>query len=289
MHSVDIKDKIKTLGMELPSFESFLHIGDLTALRQDRTGKFYRSNYERGLLLYSLIATQRPKIIVEFGTGRGFGALCMARALVDHGIDGGIYTIDLRQYDEKQPWIINDGDEPRLDQLAWSDVWPKHFPASWLERIHCLNGLSGDVMRRWRETKLPAIDFGFIDGGHSYSVVKHDFYSILQTASPNFQVLFDDYAEKPGFGVCEFINDEVTPAFHTELIWTDRRWYGAEREHNTSVDYGMVLLTSSKATFPLQQSFPHQRVNTYLFLSRTKIRLKKPLARIRNFISSFSR
>ena len=282
MRTIDIKDKIAILGVEIPSFDSFLQIGDLTALRQDSNGEFYRSNYERGLLLYSLVAKQRPRVILEFGTGRGYGAVCMARALAENGIDGSVYTIDQRRYNEKQFWVLDDGNGPRLESLAWSDVWPNHFPASWLERIHCLNGLSVDVMRRWKVAGLPEIEFTYIDGGHDYATVKHDFYSMLRVAAPSFQVLFDDYAQKPGFGVCRLIDAEIAPAFQTELIWSDRRWYGAEREHHKTADYGMVIIESSRVNAPLHRSYPRAKVGAYLSLYRARLRLKRPLVKARD-------
>ena len=194
----------------------------------------------------------------------------MARALVENGIEGKIHTIDQRGYDEKQSWVIDDGNGPRIESLAWSDVWPKHFSASWLECIHCLNGLAVDVMQRLKAARLPTVDFGFIDGGHSYS------------AAPSFQIVFEDYAQKPGFGVCRLIDEEVAPTFQTELIWSDRRWYGAEREHDKAVDSGMVHIESSQVNTPLHRSFPRAKVGAYLTLYRAKLRLKRPLAKVRD-------
>ena len=90
MRSLYIKDKISELGVTLPSAESFWGTGDLTALRHNNDVGFYRSNYERGLLVYALVAAHRPKVVLEFGTGRGYGSLCMARAFVEHDIEGTI-------------------------------------------------------------------------------------------------------------------------------------------------------------------------------------------------------
>lgn len=41
----------------------------------------------------------------------------------------------------------------------------------------------------------------FIDGGHGYETVRHNFYSTLEVATDRFGILFDDYAPVPGFGI----------------------------------------------------------------------------------------
>ena len=66
MRKVEVKDKVAELGAELPPVETFWKVGDLTALRRDDRGHYYRSNYERG-----------PRLVLEFGTGRGYPGLRM--------------------------------------------------------------------------------------------------------------------------------------------------------------------------------------------------------------------
>ena len=221
MRTISLQQKVLESEPSLPPKELFWRIGDLTALRQDSAGRFYRSNYERGLLLYSLVARYRPRTILEFGTGRGYGSICMAWSLVEHGIDGRVYTIDRIASDEKQSWWIDSGSGPRAEMLSLAEVWPSHFDRPWLDRITCLNGDSTQVMAAWTKKRLPRVDLAFIDGGHRYQVVKHDFYSVLSVASPRFQVLFDDYVEKESFGVHKFVDDEVAPLFELEALLAD--------------------------------------------------------------------
>ena len=106
MNVREVTDFVNSLVSDLPSIERFWRLGDLTALRQDRSGRFYRSNYERGILLYALTAKHRPQTVLEFGTGRGYGCLCMAWAMEDHGISGRIYTIDMVPQDEEFRWRL---------------------------------------------------------------------------------------------------------------------------------------------------------------------------------------
>ncbi len=90
-----VKEFVETLEVEIPPVESFWKLGDATALRQRADGSFFRANYERGILLYALVAKQRPTCVLEFGTGRGYGCLCMAWAMCDYGIRGLINRVYL--------------------------------------------------------------------------------------------------------------------------------------------------------------------------------------------------
>jgi hypothetical protein len=253
MRTIDVKDKVAELGVVLPPMDEFWRLGDLTALRQDEHGRFYRANYERGILLYALVAKYKPQSVLEFGTGRGYGCLCMAWTMVDHNIPGFIYTIDMTPPDEQFEWAIDWGSGPRVERLARNQVWPKAAPRTWLERIHVLTGFSGEVMRRWHG---PPIELAFIDGGHSYDVVRHDFYSVLEVAAEHFGILFDDYAPIPGYGVQRLVDEEVAPYFEAELIYTDRRWPGGERAALQEPEYGMVWIHSERPRQPLDLYAP---------------------------------
>ena len=246
MRKVDVKEKVSELVPELPPTEEFWELGDLTALRNGKDGRFYRSNYERGLLLYALVTKFRPKVVLEFGTGRGYGALCMARAMAENSIDGDIYTINLRRFDERLEWAIDEGDGPRVDNLSLKDVWAKHMPLDWTSRIHHMCGSSTEIMGRWKRSGLPSPDLAFIDGGHDYLTVKHDFYSMLDVAAPAHRILFDDYALRLDFGVCKLIDQYVDHIYQTELVFTDRRWIGGEFEHVKDPSTGMIFIDSER-------------------------------------------
>jgi len=252
MRGTDIKEFVEKLGTKLPPIENFWKLGDLTALRLNENGHFYQANYERGILLYALVAKYRPQAVLEFGTGRGYGCLCMAWAMEEHNISGRIFTIDMVPQDEVFAWPIDWRNGPRVERLARNQVWLHAAPAAWLKRIEILTGHTGNVMGRWSG---PGIDFAFIDGGHAYDTVRHDFYSVLEVAADPFGVLFDDYAQQPGFGIQRFIDEEVAPHFKAELIYTDRRWPGAERAELKDPEYGMVWVHSDSLSKPLGEIY----------------------------------
>ncbi len=258
-----LQEKLTEVQQRVPPFESFCCVGDLTALRQDSNGRYYRSNYQRGSLLYSLVASCRPRVVLEFGTGRGYGALCMARALVDNAIDGHIFTIDVNGYGEKQLWWLDSGDGPRTTELSLKQVWETQIDPEWVQRITCLTGTSVSVMETWEKLALPPVDFAFVDGGHRYEAVRHDFFSFLDVAAPQFQALFDDYADRPGYGVQRLIDEELEPVFEAELILSD------DGAGMSSVSLAgpvgrMVLIDSRNVKVPWRQVFTLELVQRTL-------------------------
>ena len=75
MNEVDFEEFIGKLGIKIPSEKEFQELGDVTALFRDKNENFVRLNYERGMLLYALIAKYKPKNILEFGTASGYATL----------------------------------------------------------------------------------------------------------------------------------------------------------------------------------------------------------------------
>lgn len=267
MNNQNITEFVESTGLTIPPVEQFWKLGDLTGLRQDKSGRFYRANYERGILLYVLVATHKPKTVLEFGTGRGYGAICMAWAMEDFGIPGKIFTIDMLPEEEEFEWAVDWGEGPTVEHLSRSQVWPQAAPGTWLDRIEPLTGRTSNVMKRWNG---PKIEMGFIDGGHDFDSVRHDFYTLLDVSADRFGVLFDDYAPRPGFGVQQLIDDEVAPHFETNLIYTDRRWDGGERRQLEDPDYGMIWIDSATLQSSLTDAYPVDERNRAISSYRQK-------------------
>ena len=101
MKEIDANSFIKSLEVDIPSYDQFSELGDLTSLHVDTQGQFHRLNYERGMILYAIIAKYKPKAVLEFGTGRGYGCLCMAWAMHNFDILGKIFTIDSQPQNKK--------------------------------------------------------------------------------------------------------------------------------------------------------------------------------------------
>ncbi len=209
---MSVKQKLAQLGgsAEIKKWDQQRHWARLTAMKYS-SGNFHLGHWWRGPLLYSLVQYYKPRHILEFGTGRGYGALCMGQASLDAQFECTIWTIDNVPPTQQQEWAIDEGTGPELRQLTLKQVWDKHFPTKLTRRIKLLTGDSMSVMRLWRHKRRPAIDFCFIDGGHNYWTVKHDFIAGLDVARSRCSFLFDDYTERKGYGVTRLVNRDIIP------------------------------------------------------------------------------
>ncbi len=233
MKIIDIKQKLNNIGVSLEdlSLGDFDVIGKFTAERsRDRThhlynsaGCFYRSNYERGILIYSLIKKYKISSMLEIGFGRGYSTFCATKAFKDFGIDGKIVTID------------PNFDENFLNQLT------NIFPKSWFDCISFMKGTSKEVLPSLQSQKF---DLVYIDGDHSYEATKFDWENTKNLY--NKCLLFDDYhlpsKNDPGIQ-CQKLIDEIEDE-SKELIIMDRRIFFDDRKiPDEQIDYGQVLLT----------------------------------------------
>lgn len=235
MKTIDIKQKLEDMGVSLPSIVmgDFDFIGEYTAKRNraqndenyKKYGAFYRSNYERGILVYYLIRTYNLKSMLEIGFGRGYATLCAAKAFWDAGVQGKITTID--------PNI----DENYLHQLR------QIFPAEMFKPIQFVKGTSAQAFSQIEQK----YDLVYIDGDHSYEGTKVDW----EGCKDRFDkcLLFDDYhlpsKNDPGIQ-CSKLIDEINEASfgckEKELILMDRLMFNDDRNLKER-DYGQVLLT----------------------------------------------
>jgi len=232
MKITHIKNKLADLDfpLEILSLGDFDAIGEFTAKKNrspdselyKKVGCFYRPNYERGLLIYSLVRKYNVKSMLEIGFGRGYGSLCAAKAMDDHGIDGTITTID-----------------PNFDRNHLQNL-SKIFPQSWFAKINFVQGKSVDVL-----PTLDKFDMIYIDGDHTYEATKSDWE--LCKDKWNKVALFDDYhlpSKVSDAGIqCAKVIDQIED-YEKELIIMDRRIFLDDRGmKDEEIDYGQVVLT----------------------------------------------
>lgn len=232
----NIKQKLLDMGVSLDDIVmgDFDYIAEFTAKRSRsvndpnyrKFGAFYRSNYERGILVYNLIRKFNLKSVLEIGFGRGYTSLCAAKAFYDGGVDGKIVTID-----PNLPDSLNN-----LKQV---------FPEQILHYIQPVCGVSQQVL----QTLQGEFDLVYIDGDHSYEGTKAD-WELTKDRFTHF-CLFDDYhmptKQDPGIQ-CSQLIDLIDPkevkCLEPELIIMDRRMFVDERGYSDDqIDYGQVLFT----------------------------------------------
>lgn len=237
MNKLMIQEKLRLMGIDLSSIAlgDFDSIGRFTAEKERspsdplyRTvGRFFRPNYERGLLIYSLIRKFRLKSYLELGFGRGYSALCAAKAFHDLGIDGTVMSV-----------------EPNIDENH-IEFLSKVFPKELLERVEIMKGTSEEVVPRLEGSW----DLVYIDGDHRAPAVQGD-WEMLQ-GRWNEYLLFDDYhlptKKETHIECAQVIDGIVENGFKKELIVTDRRvFFDDRRIPDENVDYGIVMLTKNR-------------------------------------------
>ena len=233
MKTINIKEKLKDIGMPLESLSlgEFDHIGEYTAKKErspgselyNRVGAFFRPNYERGLLIYSLIKKHNIRSFLEIGFGRGYGTMCAARAIHENG-GGKVVSID--------PYF----DENHIKRLL--TIYPKE----WFKLIDLKSGFSKDVLPEIKEK----FDFIYIDGDHTYDAVKFDWENTKDKF--NKFLLFDDYhmTKQQSNIQCADVIDQIE-GYNKELIIMDRRiFFDDRRVPDEEIDYGQVLVTHGK-------------------------------------------
>ena len=238
MEKVMIKDKLEEIGIVFEDLilGDFDTIGEYTAKKvrsRDKelyrsVGAFFRPNYERGILIYSLIKRYEVESFLEIGFGRGYGTMCAALAMSELG-RGTITTVD-----------------PAMD-----DDFIKHlqqiFPQDWFSRVNFVKKTSQEYFGSIEPER--DYDFIYVDGDHTYEGVKQDWENSKDKF--NMFLLFDDYhlPSKVNDGSysqdidCARLIDEIDGEAK-QLIIMDRRIFFDDREYKDSdVDYGQVLIS----------------------------------------------
>ena len=237
MKKVNIKNKLEQMDIAVDSIVmgDFDYIGEFTAKRNrdkddpnyKKYGSFYRSNYERGILIYFLIRHYNLSSMLEIGFGRGYSTFCAAKAFYDAGVEGKITTVD-----------------PALNE-EYVKALCKVFPNELFSYISFMKGTSRDIIPTLNEN----FDLVYIDGDHSYAGTKLD-WEMTKNKFNKF-LLFDDYhlPSKNDAGIqcrdaIDEIKEDTEACKEKELIILDRRLFFDDRQFtDDQIDYGQVLLT----------------------------------------------
>ena len=268
LDSIKIDEFIDSLNVQIPSKEKFLRLTRIFPINQKTKIKI--TNYERGILLYSLIAKYKPKNVLEIGTAEGYSALCMAWAMTDYDINGRIFTIDPKPFDVpiKREITLEENPKHESIMLSTKELWNKFANKEWIKKIEVLTGFSGEILQK-KTKEFPKMNMGFIDGHHTYEAVIHDFYAFLQTASENFSLLFDDYSYHVDVNVSKAINEEIVPNFDVTQIITNAKQQRKEANRLALThELGMCWIESRSLKKPLREIFPKSKsaqiINDYL-------------------------
>ena len=150
---------------------------------------------EHGLLLYKLIRERsnldRPLVALDVGTARGFSAMTMARAMIDAGVSGDVYTIDTVDHHESLNWHAakHDADDPLAGvEMTRSEIWARWFQED--AGITPITGQSRNVLGDWSHGP---IELAFLDASHTYDDVKRDLTLLDPLIAEEGAIVVDDY------------------------------------------------------------------------------------------------
>lgn len=241
MRKILIQDKLNELGVSLNdiSLGDFDYIGEYTAKKvrdknselYHKVGSVFRPNYERGILIHSLITKFKLQSYLEVGFGRGFSALCAAKALCEIGSPGKVITVD-PVVDEQQLKIIQ-----------------ATMPKEWIEKIEFKKGMSQQALPQVL-SENSSFDFIYVDGDHRAAAVQAD-WEMVKGHWTRF-CLFDDYhfptktSDTKDIEVASVIDKIDWEQHHAsaEVVILDRRiFFDDRRISDQDIDYGQVLVT----------------------------------------------
>ena len=180
---------------------------------------------------YWLVASLKPKTLVELGTHGGGSYFSFCQSVVDNKLDTKTYAIDTWT-GEKQAGFYSESLFKKV-----MDFNIEHF-----DNFSTLMKMTFD--EALNEFDDNSVDLLHIDGFHSYEAVSNDYRSWYPKLSKEAIVLFHDTHEiKPGFGVHQFWDE----------LKKDHRDQCFEFKHSHGL--GMCFPKSSKAAINFKNKF----------------------------------
>ncbi len=178
--------------------------------------------YLHGYLLYGALRhylSEAPDLksinILETGTARGFGTVCMARALKDAGRHGKITTVNILPSQKPIYWnCIHDidGKKTRFQLLErWKDLVEDH--------IIFLQGYTNIVLR---QIGLSRIHFAFLDSGHDYKTLKLELDHVAQCQQPGDIIVCDDYTPAQFPGVVKAVDELLSGGMYEGRLFESK-------------------------------------------------------------------
>lgn len=151
---------------------------------------------EHGLLLYKLgrrfAEHGGPLVMLDVGTARGFSAMSMARAVLDSGVEGRVYTIDVISQDEPRDWHVAKQRDDELEgapPMTRSQIWERWF-AEESAAVSPIAGRSLEILETWPHGP---IDLAFLDGSHAYADVRGELALLDSLMAERCAIVMDDY------------------------------------------------------------------------------------------------
>ena len=173
----------------------FIEWGDLTAIGHNKE----RKDYGRGILLYSIVKTFKPRTVLEIGTGRGYSTTCIQHAMKSY-TKVNITSLDIDT-------IVKPRLHPCGNVISVEKILKKTIGN--LKEITFIAQKSHKILPGMIEDGK-TFDFIFIDGSHKKDYVLFDIEYSLQLISPKGVIVFHDYEYEETPGVTDAINEKIS-------------------------------------------------------------------------------
>lgn len=220
-------------SIEQEEKELVLNYGKLLGLKYE-DGKMFISNFERGIILRKIIQDAFPNEILELGTGRGFGTICMADYVKSQNLGITINTIDCISENEKQKWPHKKNNVHVFSEYSVKDFWEENFPdLNKIIKRH--NGQTSTIIKNLLN-KSQKFDFIFMDAAHDLRSVYLDLAGSIALLKQNGCMLMDDYAPSESFGLatCIAINHAKKYFKSIQIINSENTVYESENKNKTN-------------------------------------------------------
>jgi hypothetical protein len=232
---INIKQKFQELDVSLDeiSLGDFDYIGEITvkSMRDPQSelwrkvGAFFKPNLERGLLIYSLIKKYKLDSYLEVGFGRGYTALCAAKAFSELNNSGTVNVVEPN---------INDQHMQMIGSV---------FPEEWTTRLQ--------IAKLHPEDALPKLqdkyDLVYVDGNPSMLTARSNWEGVKDRWNcfcliNNYQI---DSQGDPNVQVAQALDEVAQPEqTDSDLLIMDRRIFPDDRNWSDDmIKGGQLLLT----------------------------------------------
>ncbi len=167
---------------------------------------------EELIAICSLIQACNPKNLLEIGTFNGLTTLHMA---VNSNLDAKIHTLDLSTLDDYPKETLDPEDIKYITSPFKKDKHYLHTVYNHKIIEHEGNSLSYSFSKFTEDNAK--MDFIFIDGGHSYQIVKNDTEKSLKILKEDGILVWHDYTPTCP-GVFTYLNElsKSFPIFHLD-------------------------------------------------------------------------
>jgi hypothetical protein len=168
--------------------------------------------------LYDCVMAKKPRHCLEIGTFMGRSASVICQALEDIGGDHRLYCVDF--YVQKyNPDYLNTRSKKYMINRCGPEIAKLYTDFENLANLEDCFRLTLErkpLMKKYITllkgnsaaldfATIPAVDFAYIDGDHTYEGVRTDTLKTLSRLNENGMIVFDDYLERFD-GVVRFVD-----------------------------------------------------------------------------------